>query len=204
MHECVERHLRLTERRECPGGGREDPGTPRGANGANVAGREVHGVEVEVRPPEGIVATRPHAVSDHGDRSFTAAVEVHDDPALRLTLAVDRPDVDTEAPQLIGRTMTELVVAESGEERRVTGEPCELDGGHGPASGGGLPSVGHVRDLAGSWEMGYPEELRPLDVPHDRQAERPEPLPKCRLQIVAREHVGHRTRPFCTVCSEAT
>ena len=84
---------------------------------------------------------------------------------------MDRVDVETKGLQLSGGAMTELVVAESGDERRVTGEPCELDGGHGSTSGRGLPSVGHVRDLAGSREMGYPEELRPLDVFHNRQAE---------------------------------
>jgi hypothetical protein len=52
-----------------------------------------------------------------------------------------------------------------------------------------------LRDLAGGREMRYPQELRPLDMPHDRQAEGPEPLPKCRLQIVSCEHVGDVDHP---------
>jgi regulator of RNase E activity RraA len=85
-----------------------------------------------------------------------------------LTLAVERLDVETEAPELVRGAMTELVVAQRGDERGVTGEPCELDGGHRSTSGSGLPSVGHVRDLARHREMGYPEELRPFDVTDDR------------------------------------
>jgi len=39
--------------------------------------------------------------------------------------------------------------------------------------------------------MGYPEELRPLDVTDDRQTERGEPIAEGQLEIWAREHVGN-------------
>ena len=144
LQECVERHLRLPQCRECPGGGRQDLGAPGGTNGADIAGCEVHGVDVEIRPPEGIVAAWSHPVSDHGDRSFAAAVEVHDHPALWLTLAVDRLHVYTKAPQLIGRAMTELVVA---TERIAGGRWEASDGTRGHYDA--VEPPGPVRDTYG-------------------------------------------------------
>ena len=72
--------------------------------------------------------------------------------------------------------MAELVVAERGQKRRATREACELDGGNRPASGRGLPSVGHVEDLAGGREPRQPQELGPLDMTDHCQMQRTESI----------------------------
>src|SRR5205823_4492501 len=88
----------------------------------------------------------------------------------------------------IGGAMTELVVAERSEQRRFACEPRELDGGHGAASRRRLPSVDHVGDLSRRRQVRHPQELRPLDVTYDRQAEPGERFAERGFEVVTSEH----------------
>src|SRR6185436_3163046 len=128
----------------------------------------------------------------HGDRPLTGGLEVDDDAALRLVVAEARPDVEPESLELISGAMAKLVVAERGEERRLTGQPRELHRRHGSTSGRGPPSIGDVGDLTAGRQMRHPQELRPLNVTDDRQSERGEAISESWLQIPAGKHVSQR------------
>ena len=62
---------------------------------------------------------------------------------------------------------SELVAAEEAVERRLAGEPRQLDRGDAAAAGRLLPGLLRADDLAGTRNRLDPEELDPLDVPDD-------------------------------------
>ena len=61
----------------------------------------------------------------------------------------------------------ELVAAEQAEERRLAGEPRQLDRGDAAAAGRLLPGLLRADDLARARNRLDPEELDPLDMTDD-------------------------------------
>src|SRR6476620_6533810 len=66
-----------------------------------------------------------------------------------------------------GRPVAQLVIAERGQEETAPSQACELDGSHCPASGGLLPAVERVHDLARRRHALHARELDPFDVTDD-------------------------------------
>ncbi len=72
--------------------------------------------------------------------------------------------------------MSELVVAQRGEERGFAGQLQELDGRDGPAAGRLRPGAVGVEDLTGVRHALDPQELDPLDMTDDPDAHARESL----------------------------
>src|SRR5439155_3400605 len=101
--------------------------------------REVHGVGALEPPPlERVVAVRPEALPDRGDRAFAVIVDVDEAPALG-EWTERRLDVHGFGFQPPPRRAPELVVAERRVQARVSRQLAELDDGHAAAAARGGP-----------------------------------------------------------------
>ncbi len=169
-HERVDRNA-VPERVARPGVRDEHARRARGAQRVDVAGREVHGVDLRELVPRQrtVVAERLQALAERRDRPLARVVDERDGPACRL-LARRVRDAHAELAQPHERAARRLVVAERRDQQRLPGEPRELHRDDRAAAGRLLERVARVHDLAGARHVRHVRVLDPLDVAHDRDA----------------------------------
>ena len=111
VHERVELHAGLVQRRRSARRGDEHARRARRAQGGDVAAGEVERVDAVQRGPrQRVVAVRDDPLADHGDRPLAVVVDVHEHPPLRRR-ARRRVDLDPAPCQDAGRAAAELVLA---------------------------------------------------------------------------------------------
>ena len=167
--ERVELDARRVQRRQLARGGDEHAGSACLTHRFGVAGREVDAVRlVELLPRQRpSPPLRPRLLADDGDRPLADLVHIDEPAPLRL---VRRRRVHADAGSLEPdpSVRAALVAAEKAVERRLAGEPRQLDRCDATAAGRFLPRLPDADDLARSRNRLDPEELDPLHMPDDR------------------------------------
>jgi hypothetical protein len=80
-------------------------------------------------------------------------------------------DADAELPEPSPRPLGEVIVPKGREQVHIAGETGELDRGDPATPGGLLEAVCAVDDLAARREARDTNELHPLDMADDREAQ---------------------------------
>jgi len=108
-------------------------------------------------------------LSGQDDRAFASRIDQRDRAALWFAAMCD---VQGHAPRakLVGRAMSELVIAECGEEVRLGAPARELNRRDATSSRGHRHGRGALDDLAGARDVIDAQELDPFDVADDCDA----------------------------------